>query len=392
MFIKKFADINEDDLTQLIANGVPEGITIEYKRDLPGESDSDKKEFLADVSSFANTSGGYIIYGLDEEAGLPREIAPLVVEDADAYVRKVDEMIRMSIQPRMEATHRFVDVAGGKVLLLKVERSTLRPHRVVFKSHDKFYMRGAAGKYSMDTVQLRDAFLHGESLAQKIRVFHSDRIASLCADETPVPLASKSMLCLHIIPASAFETSQRLTPATHLNDAKLEPICSSGWSPRINLDGVLVTTGSRRGDGAYAYTQLYRSGIIEAVAAGILGDNPRDDGVVYIPSLLYEQEVRKAFPRYMSFLQEAGVQPPFYVFLTLTGVKGKQLGISSSWMSFGETYPVDRDVLSLPECYVENYDTDVDTIFRPMFDVVWNCCGYARSRNYNNEGVWQPQS
>jgi hypothetical protein len=94
----------------------------------------------------------------------------------------------------------------------------------------------------------------------------------------------------------------------------------------------------------------------------------------------------------MSFLQEAGVQPPFYVFLTLTGVKGKQLGISSSWMSFGETYPVDRDVLSLPECYVENYDTDVDTIFRPMFDVVWNCCGYARSRNYNNEGVWQSQS
>ncbi len=389
MFIKKFADINEDDLVQLISNGVPEGTSIEYKRDLPGESDSDKKEFLADVSSFANTSGGFIIYGLREDAGLPKEITPLVIEDTDAYVRKIDEMIRMSIQPRMEATHRFIDVTGGKVLLLKIERSTLRPHRVVFKGHDKFYMRGAAGKYPMDTTQLREAYLQGDSLSQKVKNFHTDRISALRAGETPLPMASKSMLCLHIIPASAFSTSQSLKVADHLDDQRLHPICSSGWSPRINLDGVLVTAGSRGDEGAFGYTQLYRSGIIEAVASGILGDDPRDDGNVYIPSLLYEDEIRKAFPRYMAFLQAAGVQPPFIVFLTLTDVKGKHLGVSSRSVSLRDRYPVDRDVLSLPECYVETYDMDVDSIFRPMFDVVWNCCGYARSRNYDDQGVWQ---
>jgi len=39
---------------------------LDYKRDVPGESDQDKKEFLADISSFANATGGDLIYGVDE--------------------------------------------------------------------------------------------------------------------------------------------------------------------------------------------------------------------------------------------------------------------------------------------------------------------------------------
>ena len=42
MFFKQFGDINEEDIVQLISNGVVEGLNIEYKRDLPGESNSDK--------------------------------------------------------------------------------------------------------------------------------------------------------------------------------------------------------------------------------------------------------------------------------------------------------------------------------------------------------------
>ena len=56
-----FDQISEPDLQSLKDTGVPEGISIEYKRELYSGSDAGVKEFLKDVSAFANTSGGHLI-------------------------------------------------------------------------------------------------------------------------------------------------------------------------------------------------------------------------------------------------------------------------------------------------------------------------------------------
>ena len=64
MILKPLEQIAADHLPALITNAVSEGRTIDYKRELPGNSDGDKKEFLADVSSFANTSGGDLVFGM----------------------------------------------------------------------------------------------------------------------------------------------------------------------------------------------------------------------------------------------------------------------------------------------------------------------------------------
>ena len=46
-------------LERLVANAVSESRTLEYKRELPNPKEKDsKREFLADVTSFANAQGG----------------------------------------------------------------------------------------------------------------------------------------------------------------------------------------------------------------------------------------------------------------------------------------------------------------------------------------------
>ena len=55
---KPLESITEADLRSLTENGASEIKTLEYKRSLPGRSDEEKKEFLADASSFANPAGG----------------------------------------------------------------------------------------------------------------------------------------------------------------------------------------------------------------------------------------------------------------------------------------------------------------------------------------------
>jgi hypothetical protein len=58
---KPLDSIDENDLQDLIDHEVPEGKTIEYKKSLPGNKDKDKKEFLSDVSSFANAIGSKLL-------------------------------------------------------------------------------------------------------------------------------------------------------------------------------------------------------------------------------------------------------------------------------------------------------------------------------------------
>jgi hypothetical protein len=55
-----FDDLSESDLSALIDAEVPEGLLVDYKRDAYGRGDADVKEFLKDVSSFANTAGGHL--------------------------------------------------------------------------------------------------------------------------------------------------------------------------------------------------------------------------------------------------------------------------------------------------------------------------------------------
>jgi schlafen family protein len=64
MIDKPIGEISVEDVEGLRINGVPESRTLEYKRELPGGTDSDRKEFLADVSSFANAVGGDLVYGV----------------------------------------------------------------------------------------------------------------------------------------------------------------------------------------------------------------------------------------------------------------------------------------------------------------------------------------
>lgn len=82
-------------------NQVPESKTIEYKESLTDNPDSDKKEFLADVSSFANAAGGYLIYGMRENSGIASELCGLESIDADAEIRRLDNIIRDGIKPRI---------------------------------------------------------------------------------------------------------------------------------------------------------------------------------------------------------------------------------------------------------------------------------------------------
>src|ERR1039458_9005400 len=131
---KRLEEIKEDDLVALIENQVREGRTIEYKRELPANSEAGKMKFLAGASSFANTSGGDILYGIEEDKGLPTQIVGVQSSDLDREILRLEQTMDSGLEPRIRRHLRVVDCdSDKKVIILRIERSWSGPHRVSFQ-------------------------------------------------------------------------------------------------------------------------------------------------------------------------------------------------------------------------------------------------------------------
>jgi hypothetical protein len=382
---KSIGEITEQDLQTLIAQKEVEGKTIEYKQELPGNTDADKKEFLADVSSFANSSGGHLIYGMVEEGGIPVALNGLDIEDYDQVKQRLENLIRGGIEPRIPslAIQRVPLSNTRAALIIRVPKSWSSPHRVLL-GHDKFYARNSAGKYPLDVAELRVAFNLSETIAERIKNFRRDRISNLVANETPVLLPDTAKIALHLIPIAAFSSTQSydINKITS-NHGKMRPMFSSGWSNRYNLDGFLTYSGDEKQ--SHSYVQLFRNGIIEAAETSMLEPNKHG---LHIPSGVYEQELIGSLREYLSLLETLTVEPPIFVFLTLLGVKGYWMATDRSIVRAHERHCIDRDIVLLPEIPIESYQVAVEDVLKPCFDNIWNACGFPKSMNYDQDGKW----
>src|SRR5438552_8235623 len=98
MFGRPMSALTAADLDQLVDKPAPEGPELEYKRQLPDHSDAAHREFLADVTSFANSRGGFIIYGIIEQKGIAMEVCALPGVDPDAERLRLENLLATSVK------------------------------------------------------------------------------------------------------------------------------------------------------------------------------------------------------------------------------------------------------------------------------------------------------
>ena len=47
-----------------------------------------------------------------------------------------------------------------------------------------------------------------------------------------------------------------------------------------------------------------------------------------------------------------------------------------------------EEMKAIDRLTIEDYGIAATEMMRPVFDAVWNACGYAKSFNYNEKGEW----
>lgn len=104
----------------LISNRVQEDLHLDYKAAKAlGKSPGDKKEIAKDISAFANSDGGVIIYGVSEDPtdrSFPKELNP--VDSTEFSAEWIEQVALSQIQPK---------ISGIRVTSIPVAH-----HQVVF--------------------------------------------------------------------------------------------------------------------------------------------------------------------------------------------------------------------------------------------------------------------
>lgn len=379
-------DIDESTLRNLFINQVPEGKTIDYKQELPGNADSDKKDFLADLSSFANATGGHLIFGMAEAEGLPTELIGLT-GDMDKAVLRLESMARDGIRPTIPGLE-FVRVLlsnGKNAIVASVPRSWNKPHQVIFQKDFRFYTRGSAGKQHIDVDELRRIVHFSQEIGERIRQFRAARLAMVMSEDAPIDLVPGARTILHFIPFTAFDLGSQVDLQPLLKQGgSFVGVMNRGGSQRYNVDGLLAFSPSSQGNEAYA--QLFRTGVIEIVTH-LQAWNPR--GKLVLPSLAFEEDMFEMVKATLAVLRHLSVSPPVAILLSFAGIKGWQMGVRDPYGTRGNRGGFDRDPLLVPELILTTLATDnVPRLLKPLIEAVWNAAGYAHSDYYDQEGNW----
>lgn len=383
MLSRAIEDIAVADLEQLITGQVSEGRTLEYKREISSAAESKEVRLLAAVSSFANTSGGDLLIGVEAIDGVASELCGVEVGSLDKEILKLEQIVRDGIDPRMpKVEFRPIHLSGNRyVWLIRVPASWIAPHRV--RRNSKFYARNSAGRYELDVSELRLAFSMTETIAGRIRDFRTDRIAKIIGGLTPVPLVGEGSMVVHVVPIQSFMTRTSIDIAVYgTGTTPLRPMGATGWNHRINLDG-FVAFESYGQESVFSYTQMFRSGVAEAAFS-----LSSDGGKKALPSVAFEHYTLEMVKEYLSFAEPFEIEPPFLVFLSLVGVRGCILGLNTGVFLRGGNVPLAEDVLTLPEVVIEERNEPLHLALKPAFDMVWNAFGLARSLNYDETGNW----
>jgi hypothetical protein len=383
---KRLSDLTAADIDALI--GVSESRYLDFKSAPVGGQDKDKREFLADVSAFANASGGDIIFGVDEQEGVASAVPGIRLEDVEKEKLRLESLIRSGIEPRI--THFDLDWlqatagAGMGYLIVRVPRSWAAPHRVTLQGHDKFYIRNSAGKHPMNVDELRQAFTLSQTITERMRGFRSERIQAILNDGAPFGLKPGAKLVFHGVPFSTFVDPPALR-LEYSSAPRFPPFGSTGFDYQHTLEG-LATHTPRQADGVRAYTLLFRNGIVEGVAE--IPSQQAEGGQRQIFLGRIEQYVMAGWAALLQLSEEHGIDPPYYIFISVLNIRGVVPFIPEAWAFevTGNCYR--RDHLLLPELEIaaERVGQPNTALFKGAFDQLANAFGLHGSLSYDRAG------
>lgn len=185
----RLEEVQYSDVMTLIGNQVSEAFDLDFKSEMYGHSDRDKRDAATDVAALANTAGGLIAIGIMEDDQARASTAP-GVPLAEEDERRIRQIIGTHVVPmpvldliRVEDP----DQAGHGLVLIAVPRSPLAPHAVIVNEGLRYPRRnGATTRYLSEpevAAAYRERFAAARSQSERAQEIEAEAISRLATGE-----------------------------------------------------------------------------------------------------------------------------------------------------------------------------------------------------------------
>lgn len=368
--------IKKADLQALIDNQVFENRELEYKdySFVDGKlQDKQKDKFMKEIAAFANTNGGTIIIGMQEDENrLPTKLsgAGMGLGDFDSWLSSFRQLVLSRIRPHLHGIDCVpVELGDNNIaIVISVPKSFARPHSFWDGNKDEFFMRHVNGIMYMDIDDLRKEFLYTSGLQEKIREFKRERISLILANECVGNLGNLAKLVIHIVPEWSFELGNTVDLKLIDRNSSVHPLSGSSWNYRYNADGYCIFGADHLTNLIQTYTQFFRNGIIEATEVRCISGYKNKE--VYNWSSLQGQLTR-VISDYGTHLDMLNVPKPWHISATLLNAKG--YFTNTGWDT---SAPIERDIVNSLESICTEEHSLQDAL-KQVFNSLSNAFGIA---------------
>lgn len=164
-------DWNYHLVERLVKDGFFETDRFDLKEDIPRRDDISGKERLEkSVCAFANTEGGFLVFGIKNDRSLSPKDRIVGIDSNRDFPREFGDK-KTNIEPHLYYDFKNPAISipdtSNVVHIVKIDQSPERPH---WTGKRELYFRTNRGNELMSYQQVKDSFLGEEQRRQKLRL------------------------------------------------------------------------------------------------------------------------------------------------------------------------------------------------------------------------------
>lgn len=173
MFAKPISELTYADVESLVKHQKKaEGINLDYKKDI-GKPDKAKNDLAKDVSAFANTEGGYLIFGVSDSLEIVGIDTEIIGKPVVEWINQVlDSNITLKVKYH---DPKVIQIPNSEKILvvIHVPESGRKPHMV--NEEHRYYVRINDAAKPANHTQVRDMFEFSKNRSAELNSFLEKR-------------------------------------------------------------------------------------------------------------------------------------------------------------------------------------------------------------------------
>jgi hypothetical protein len=229
--------INRDFIKKLIDEKIVENIIYEYKK----EVDNNSKEIAKDISAMANSEGGYIFYGIEENNdGSPKTIVP--IEATQKVPERIEQIINTTIHPNLIVNIHDIDYDNKKVFVVEIPKS--HQLHMVIKEHDnRYYKRTGRTNTPMEHSEIINTLKSNIEFEKSI-ISKVNDLEKIFIENSGVDLDKTNYINIYVFPRFVGEVYFAENLISFVDNIEGNKPVMGGWRDCFKSSAVLRNTPS----------------------------------------------------------------------------------------------------------------------------------------------------